>query len=622
MCGLVGVVEAGRDDAPITRDRLVAMRDSLIHRGPDDAGEYLGAGVALGSRRLAILDLSERGHMPMATPDGRYWIAYNGEVYNCREGRDALIAKGVSFRSECDTEVVLHAVVTWGVNALSRFNGMFAFALWDSQDKTLLLGRDRLGVKPLYYVQHQSKLFFASEHKALFVGGAPKEFDANTWEELLLFRFTAGERTPWKGVERLLPGHVLRWQNGRVTTERWWSLAERATSLRDSAPRDAVSWYRQTFEDSVRLRTISDVPLGVMLSGGLDSSTVAGTLATQSSSPVASFTVRFTEAELDEGPVAQSVVDKFHLEQHEIRVTPEDLHRELRRASYLFDEPLVHGNDVHVLKLADYAKSRVTVLLSGEGADETLNGYIRYQPLRFPFLLNAGRSILPHLRIFERGRLEVRARKLRKFLEMGQMSDFVLYNACDVLPVDLQKVGLRPSGDFGYRRKKLAEAAAVYPNEWLRQAMFNDQHTFLSSLLDRNDRMTMGASIECRVPFLDYRLIEQLAALPTKQLFPTRQRKAVLREAFADRLPKAVQKAPKKGFGVPWRSYLLRNPEFRDEVSRLSTMEPITNSPLDPARVKKTADEFLAGDYSNESLVRMMLSVCTWHEAAVRNGAV
>lgn len=622
MCGLVGVVEAGRTDAPIAHERLVAMRDALIHRGPDDEGAYFGEGVALGSRRLAIMDLSERGHMPMSTADGRYWIAYNGEVYNFREVRERLIARGIAFQSDCDTEVVMQALVTWGVDALSRFNGMFAFALWDSKEKTLLLGRDRLGVKPLYFAMHEGKLYFASEHKALFVGGVPKDFDTATWEELLLFRFTAGERTPWKGVQRLLPGHVMTWRNGDISTHRWWSLADRTNTLRESATPDAVEWYRRTFDDSIRLRAISDVPLGVMLSGGLDSSTVAGTLAGQSSGSVASFTVRFTEADLDEGPVAQSVVDRFHLEKHEIRVTPEDLHRELRRASYLFDEPLVHGNDVHVLKLADYAKSRVTVLLSGEGADETLNGYIRYQPLRFPFLLGAARNILPHVRFLERGRLELRARKLRKFLEMGQMSEFVLYNACDVLPVDLARVGLASKGDFAFRHAKLKEASSVYPGDWLRQAMFNDQHTFLNSLLDRNDRMTMGASIECRVPFLDYRLVEQLAALPTKKLFPTRKRKAILRSAFADRLPDAVQNAPKKGFGVPWRSYLMTQPAFLDEVRRLPTMEPIAHGPLDANKVQRLVSEYLAGDHTAEPLVRMMLSVCTWHEATSKTQAV
>lgn len=622
MCGLVGVVEAGRSDAPIAHDRLVAMRDALIHRGPDDAGDYLSAGVALGSRRLAIMDLSERGHMPMATPDGRYHIAYNGEVYNFRDVRADLEAEGISFRSDCDTEVLLHALVRWGVPALSRFNGMFAFALWDSQERTLLLGRDRLGVKPMYLAEHDGKLFFASEHKALFVAGVPKEFDASSWEELLLFRYTAGERTPWKHVRRLLPGHVLRWKDGHARTERWWSLAERVEFLRDTAPTDAVRWYRQTFEDAIRLRKISDVPLGVMLSGGLDSSTVAGSLATQSSGAVASFTVRFGEADLDEGPVAQSVVDRFGLEKHEIRVSPDELHRELRRASYLFDEPLVHGNDVHVLKLSDYAKSRVTVLLSGEGADETLNGYVRYQPLRFPQLLSAGKHVLPYTRFIERGKLEVRARKLRKFLQMGELSDFVLYNACDVLPVDLERVGLRPTGDLSFRRAKVEEAARLYPKDWLRQAMFSDQHTFLCSLLDRNDRMTMGASIECRVPFLDYRLVERLGALPTSDLFPTRARKAVLRKAYADRLPEAVQKAPKKGFGVPWRSYLMSHPAFRSDVEQLHRSPAILDGPLDAKRVLQTTKDYLAGDTSLEPLVRMMLSVATWHEATVRAPSV
>src|SRR5262249_41314961 len=274
MCGICGIVSADRT-YPVSESTLLAMRDSLEHRGPDDAGHYLAPGVAIGSRRLAIVDLSARARMPMSTPDERYWISYNGEVYNFQELRLGLESRGYNFRSNADTEVLLYLYATEGPAMLNRLNGMFAFATWDSQERTLFLARDRLGIKPLYYALHGGRLYFASEEKALFAAGVPTRFDHSTWQELLCFRYIAGERTPFEGVRRLLPGHCLTWRDGEVQIQRWWNLAEKVQTWRENLPNDPVVWYRETFDDAVRLRRISDVPIGVLLSGGLDSSTVA-----------------------------------------------------------------------------------------------------------------------------------------------------------------------------------------------------------------------------------------------------------------------------------------------------------------------------------------------------------
>jgi asparagine synthase (glutamine-hydrolysing) len=310
MCGICGIVESDRS-RPVSEGVLLSMRDSLKHRGPDDAGHYIRPGVALGSRRLTILDLSERGHMPMSTPDGRYWIVYNGEVYNFQELRSVMEARGRRFHSNTDTEVVLALYAEEGPAALKRLNGMFAFAVWDTQERTLFLARDRLGVKPLYYAVQDGALYFASEEKALFTAGVSRQFDQDSWEELLCFRYVAGEQTPFVGVKRLLPGHYLLWRDGKVQERRWWNLAERAQLLRDSLPREAADWFRETFDSSVRLRRISDVPVGLLLSGGLDSSSVAASMATEAHAGVNSFTVRFAETEYDEGPLAQQVADRW-----------------------------------------------------------------------------------------------------------------------------------------------------------------------------------------------------------------------------------------------------------------------------------------------------------------------
>lgn len=612
MCGICGFVYSERS-RPASEQRLLMMRDSLTHRGPDDAGNYLAPGIALGSRRLAILDLSERGHMPMSSPDGRHWITYNGEVYNYRELRAHLEARGHKFHSNTDTEVVLALYLEEGTAALDRLNGMFAFAIWDSVERTLFLARDRIGVKPLYYTLQDDAFLFASEEKALFAAGISPQFDRHTWEELLCFRYVAGERTPYVGIKRLLPGHYLLWRDGQVKTHRWWNLGERARHLRENLPSDPYRWYQENFDSAVELRRISDVPVGVLLSGGLDSGSVAASLAARAGSGVASFTVRFAEPGYDEGPLAQTVVDRYRLQQHQLEVSSDKLKDLLLEASRLNDEPLVHGNDIHLLAISRYAKPRVTVLLSGEGGDETLGGYVRYAPLKHPLALYSARPALPSL--VSLLKMNGRMRKLSRFLALGSIERFILFNACDVLPQDLDLLGAEPTSRFPYREMILDEAKTLYPKDYVRQAMYSDQHTFINSILDRNDRMTMGASIECRVPFLDYRLVEMLAALPSSVVLGGKQSKHVLRRSLGGRLPEAVRRHRKWGFGVPWNRYLRDNPEMRDLVRDLPNLEPIKEGPLDRSRLTRMVENFLSGSSSQEALIKGLVMMAVWYQA-------
>jgi asparagine synthase (glutamine-hydrolysing) len=611
MCGLCGVVH--RDATYRVSERvLLEMRDALSHRGPDDAGCYLAPGIGLGSRRLAILDLSPRGHMPMSTPDGRYWITYNGEVYNYRELRAGLEARGCTFRSNSDTEVLVNLYAAEGPAMLSRLNGMFAIAVWDARDRTLFLSRDRLGIKPLYYAWRGEAFCFASEEKALFAAGVPAQFDPGTWEELLCFRYVAGERTPFVGVRRLLPGHYLIWKDGEYQIRSWWRLSERVQALRAAAPADAVDWLRQTVDDAVGIRRISDVPVGVLLSGGLDSSSVAASLASQAGSGVASFTVRFPDPEYDEGPVAVDVANRWRMAYHELVVPPGELLERLSEASWFNDEPIAHASDLHLLAISRYAKPRVTVLLSGEGGDELLGGYVRYQPLRYPRLLAAASHVVPA--IISALRLSGRAAKLGRFLSLGPVEEFVLFNSCDVLPPDLVALGVRPQGRFEFRERVLADARKLYPQEPMRQAMYSDQHTFLCSLLDRNDRMTMGASIECRPPFLDYRLVEMLAALPSAVLLDGRDSKPLLRRAHGNRLPRSVRRHRKWGFGVPWTKYLREIPQFREIVKALPDLEPIRDGPFDRVALADVTRRFLLGEPYFEAHVRRLVIIAVWHQ--------
>jgi asparagine synthase (glutamine-hydrolysing) len=496
---------------------------------------------------------------------------------------------------------------------LDRLNGMFGVAVWDERERSLFIARDRLGVKPVYYAEHEGALYFASEAKALFAAGVPRRFDPAAWEELLCFRFTAGERTPFAGVRRLLPGHYLQWKSGEIRIVRWWNLAERARAARGNPPRDPAEWFRETFDSAVALRRISDVPVGVLLSGGLDSGSVAASLAAQFAEEAASFTVRFAEAGYDEGPLARQVADRWGLRYHELTVEPTRLLPMLRRASWLNDEPLVHGNDLYLLAISEYARSRVTVLLSGEGGDETLGGYVRYRPLQYPRALRLARPFFPALAstLGLRGRM----RKLSRFLKLGGLDRFALFNACETLPDDLTALGMQPTGRFAYREAVLAEAASLHPGEPMRQAMYSDHHTFLCSILDRNDRMTMGASIECRVPFLDYRLVERLAGMPTAELLAGKGSKPLLRRAVGDRLPVDVLQGRKWGFGVPWTTYLRRPGELREFVGDLPGMPFFHDAPFEARLLKQTVADFLAGDNTHESLLRQLVMIAIWQQA-------
>lgn len=615
MCGLSGIASPlGAAMAP--GSAILAMRDSMVHRGPDDAGHQTMEGIALGSRRLAILDLSERGRMPMKTPDGRFTIVYNGEIYNYRELRTRLRAHGHSFVSDTDTEVLLRLFANDGPAMLSSLNGMFAMAIWDAGDRSLFLARDRLGIKPLYYALHEGCLLFASEQKALFAAGMTPRFDVETWEELLCFRYVAGERTPFEGVKRLLPGHYLLWKDGTLTDRRWWHLGEQARALRDSPPVDPAAWYRETFDSSVNLRRISDVPIGVLLSGGLDSGSVAASLALQAPDPIASFTVRFEEPGYDEGRLAQTVARRWRLEPHELVVPRVNFAKSLLEASFFNDEPLAHGNDLHLLAIARFAKPRVTVLLSGEGGDETLGGYVRYRPLAYPRLLGAART--PLGRAAMRRLPGARSRKLLRLLDLGSLEACVLFNACEILPPELETLGAPLRAGFEFRRRVLEEATLVYPNDPLRQAMYSDQHTFLCSVLDRNDRMTMAASIECRVPFLDYRLVEGLAALPSSVLLAGRGNKPLLRRSMRGRLPFPVLRHRKWGFGVPWKTYMREVPAIRDRVAGLPAAEPVRSGPFDTVRLARRVAAFLQGDDEPAALMRQLLMIAAWHEACVQ----
>jgi asparagine synthase (glutamine-hydrolysing) len=609
MCGIAGILhfDTGRK---IDEQQLLSMRDVMVHRGPDGAGHYINGTVGLAHRRLSILDLSENGKQPFASADERYHITFNGEIYNFRELRKDLEAQGWRFRSQTDTEVLLNLYIHEGPAMLDKLNGMFAFVIWDNVEKTLFIARDRLGVKPCYYAVSDNTFYFASEQKSILRAGVSRQLHEEQLAELLQFRFIAGEHTLFKHIHKLLPGHYMFIKDGRITTRRWWHLGEKIAEKRNTLPQEPFGWFEEYVKSSVQYRMISDVPVGLLLSGGLDSSSVAATLHDLGYQDLSSFTVAFDEKEYNEGNLASQVARTFNLNYHEITVTGEELHKQLTEAAWFHDEPLIHQNDAQMLAISKYAKKHVTVLLSGEASDELMGGYVRYKPLNYLRYRKVLQMASPMLKMVLPGK---RVNKLNEYLSIGDAGKQVLYNSASIYPGEFRQMGVTLSENaFSFRMQKLEEAQMVFGNDFARQAMYLDQHTFLCSLLDRNDRMTMGASIECRVPFLDYRLVEQVSAMPSSLLFKGKKGKFLLYNSIGKKLPQEVRQFKKWGFGVPWGKYLKEQEVFRNTLEEMKSNEIWDSSIFSQIPVKKLISGFLHDEPGTEAIVRQLLMVHIW----------
>lgn len=561
MCGINGIFHL-QPTQSVDETVLVAMRDSLAHRGPDDQGLYVDKNLGLGHRRLSILDVSSAGHQPYFSADGRYALVYNGEIYNFKDFYPELIDKGYSINTQSDTEVLLYLFELYGTKMLNRLQGMFAFAIWDKELRKLTLVRDRMGVKPLYYTFHKETFYFASEQKALFTAGIPLQISQAGLEEFIFNRFVAGENTLFKHIKKIVPGHVMTLdQEGNCTVEKWWDL--KAEIEKHPTITNPIAWYTEIFDESMRLRMVSDVPVGVFLSAGLDSSSILATLHEQKQKDIQAFTIGFKENEHNEADIAKRLAAQFDYPFHSKTLEDGELFEKLVAATYFQDEPLMHLSEPHLLALAEMAQSKVKVVLSGEGADELMGGYVRYKALKHPSLLKAI-GVIGSTGLFSRN---PRLDKLVRYAELSTLDELIMYNGSNMFPKDILKhYGISDAPENNYRHAILKEAQELYPNNPKRQALYFDQHTYLCSLLDRNDRCTMGASVECREPFLDERLVIGLGTLPNSLLFKEKKGKYIQKKAMESRLPKEVLDYKKNGLSVPWGDYLTHSPAFKEEL--------------------------------------------------------
>jgi asparagine synthase (glutamine-hydrolysing) len=591
MCGINGILHL-QSSKKVEERILIKMRDALEHRGPDDKGLFIDNTIGLGHRRLSILDVSSAGHQPFFSDDERYILVYNGEIYNFKEFYPELKSNGFDIKTKSDTEVLLKLYQLHGLSMLNRLNGMFAFAIWDKLQKKLTVVRDRMGVKPVYYSFYNESFYFASEQKALFTAGVPLKMAQDGLEEYIFNRFVAGENTLYENIKKVLPGHSMTIeQNGKVTHEKWWDLKYEIQNQPEI--KDPVEWFRATFDDSVKLRMVSDVPVGVLLSGGLDSSSILASLYRQNYKNINSFNIGFKEKEHNESHLAKMMSEKLDFGFQTMQLEDENLYNTLLSSTYFQDEPIMHLSEPHLLAVSQMAKPSVKVLLSGEGADELMGGYVRYKALQFPSLLNSIATV-GNLDFFAK---KPRYEKLIRYAQITKKSDLVLFNGCNLYPNDIkQTFGINTPPKNEYRNQIYKEAKSMYPNNLRRQTLYFDQHTYLCSLLDRNDRCTMGASIECREPFLDPRLVIGLGSLDDKWLFTGKKGKFILKKAMQERLPEAILKFKKVGLSAPWGDYISKSPAFKEELASFSKSDLFQIPYFEHIQIQKLITHLQKGD--------------------------
>jgi asparagine synthase (glutamine-hydrolysing) len=549
MCGIVGLLLRDSSCDPVT---LTRMRDLVTHRGPDDAGSYIDGPVGMGHRRLSIIDLGG-GHQPMSTADGRLTIVYNGEIYNYRQLRRELEVEGAQFRTNSDTEVILQLHALRGDKAVNALNGIFAYALWDRDAHHLQLVRDRAGIKPLYYSVTPGGLAFGSEIKSLFASGlvAPV-LDTRHVAEYLLFRQVAGPENLFRGVVALPPGHILDVTPAGIGQPRaYWRATDRPIRFAGNYA-DAIDAADQVLCEAVERQLMAEVPLGTFCSGGIDSSLITAVASQLSCTQINTFSVGFDEVHYDESNYARLAAKACGTRHHELRIGQVRFAELLPKLIWHHDLPLHFANSVHIFAVSELARQRVTVVLTGEGADELFGGYPRYSIPRITELLSTAPGALRRpIAALLKKLPDHRLRRIGSMLRLP-LDDALLFNSTGISAACVERVLGQPLGDACLAvRRRLVEAARQAHSNVYGAVADLDFETYLVSILNRQDKMSMATSLEARVPFLDNAVIDLARALPQEFKQTLRHRKRVLKDVARRYLPREIVDRRKSGFGVP-----------------------------------------------------------------------
>ena len=623
MCGICGMLYP---DARERADRgvLAQMNAQIAHRGPDDDGFLVEGNVGLAMRRLSIIDV-KTGHQPLTNEDERLWIVYNGEIYNHQQLRADLEDRGHHYRTRSDTETIVHLYEEYGRDCVKHLRGMFAFAIWDRRERRLFIARDRLGIKPLYYWFDGKKFIFGSEIKTVLAyPGIRAEFNAATLSEYLAFGYLAGEETMFRGIRKLLPGHTLELdERSAISIHPYWDMPMGG----DTAPRSRdyyVKTYRDLLEECVASHLMSDVPLGVFLSGGLDSSAVAALTTKIRRQPIETFAVGYGEDAYSELPFARQVAEHIRSKHHEVRLTREEFFANLPKLIWHEDEPIVWPSSVSLYSVARLARERVTVVLTGEGSDETLAGYTRYAwTLMNARLDKLYRSLTPAF-VRDLVRKGITAGPLRAALRRKLEHTFLVrdstcwpsfyfdnfYSAFSSaegaeLLTDSARENARDAyaGSMSYWEKSSGER--------LHRLLYTDIKTYLVELLMKQDQMSMAASIESRVPFLDHVLVEFTASIPAEYSIQGLAGKHILKSAVEDLLPHSIIYRKKMGFPTPW-AYWLAGPQL-DELEAM-LLEPRTQGRglFRPEAIPRLFAEHRAQRRDHGNRIWRLLNLETW----------
>jgi asparagine synthase (glutamine-hydrolysing) len=626
MCGIAGFVESSSTTSPFGPDGSRAlvhrMCDVIRHRGPDDEGVWVEEGVALGMRRLSIIDLST-GHQPIHNEDRSVWIVFNGEIYNFRELRRELETAGHRFYTSTDTEVIVHAYEQWGKSAIGRLRGMFGLAIWDTTSRTLLVARDRIGIKPMHYATVNGRFYFGSEIKSLLEApDLPRDLDPGALDHYLSFLYTPRDGSIFKSVRKLPPGHLLTWTDGRIAIEQYWQMP--ATETFTGSEEDAVGQLREVLRDAVRSHMISDVPLGAFLSGGVDSSLVVGLMSEVSSARVKTFSIGFDEPAFDELEHARRVAQHFGTDHHELVVKPDGVSILDRLVSH-FDEPFADSSAIPTWYVSEMARRHVTVVLSGDGGDELFGGYERY---------------LPHPRVVAFDRYSPRAMRRvagiaaarlphgvrgKNFLRhvgrdaQGRYLDTIRFFGTDEKPALLTQEVQQAIGepDPETRLARHFERFAQLP--WPSQMMRFDAETYLpEDVLTKVDRMSMAHSIESRVPLLDNEVIAFASALPASLKIKDGRRKHVLKEVAATLVPREILDRRKQGFGVPLGTWFRGNLRelFADTLLSPASLQ---RGYFQPAFVRQIVNEHLTGKRDHTLRLWQLVVFEKWQQQYVNS---
>ncbi len=591
-------------------ERLRKMHDATRHRGPDDEGFLETPEISLAHNRLSIIDLSPAGHQPMSTPDQRFTIVFNGEIYNYQELRTELEHLGISFRSHSDTEVLLAAFARWGEACLPKLNGIFAFVIWDRDQQKLTIARDQIGVKPLYYFYDgKMRLMFSSELKALLVHDIRREMDLDALNLYFRFLYVPGSRTMIKGIKKLEPGSVMTFQKGQFSVRRWWSLRE-GSSL--TSRQDAIAQIRQTTKDAVRRQLVSDRPLGVFLSGGIDSSCILGIMSELSSGPIKTFSVGY-ETDIDterynaDATLAEKTARYFGAEHHAFTLTAKEAMDSLEKIAWHMDEPIANHIQSSTYLLAQYAKPHITVALGGDGGDELFGGYSRYWYSRFIDRVRA----LP---------IPLRKKLLSfqpKFLSEPGLDRFLTFMMQKEETVSrfLAPAINRPD----VSRTAFAPYFGTAWKDRINQHMAVDVQTWLpDESLMRTDKLTMAHGLEERVPLLDPELVDLAFRIPSKWKLGTKQQgKKIFIEAMRPYLPPHVLDQEKRAWMSPAAKWL-RGPMlgFAREVLSPSFC-PATAELFDFNEIHRLLDDHVEKRFYALSTIWSLLTFQMWYREIV-----